>query len=258
MGIVNTKKWLIEHAQEPIEVCEKLVPYFEGSITSKELYKYLQHFGMYRLGMNMKYEVEELVDRKIWDEIEGKYLYYKKLWNGPDIPVFILPLRKYGLFAKGHNKSGLAYPDKLFLFISSKSTKYEREALLIHEYHHVCRLNTQKKKINEYTLRDSCILEGLAEYTVQHYLGEKFLAPWIDKYKKETLQTYIEGDFKKLVEITRKDKIHDQFMYGNRKWPAMIGYCIGYHLVKSYFQEKSFSAKISFSLPSEKIIKKSF
>ena len=150
----------------------------------------------------------------------------------------------------------MAYHDKLLLFISSNSTKNEREALLIHEYHHVCRLNTQKKKIDEYTLKDSCVLEGLAEYTVQHYLGEKFLAPWITRYTKETLQTYIERDFNKLIDTPRKDKIHDQFMYGNKKWPPMIGYCIGYHLVKAYFHEESFSAKTSFSVSSEKIIKK--
>ena len=57
--------------------------------------------------------------------------------------------------------------------------------MLIHEYHHVCRLHHLKKDQKEYTLLDTMIMEGLAERTVGKYLGTKYLANWTKLYQED-------------------------------------------------------------------------
>ncbi len=67
----------------------------------------------------------------------------------------------------------------MFLFLTPLEDEKELEALIIHEYHHVCRMNKITKPIQEYTLLDSMVMEGLAEYTVENYCGKNYNAKWI-------------------------------------------------------------------------------
>lgn len=253
MGIENTQKWLRNHVKNPLKVCGNLTKYF-GDVKEEELYEYLQHFGMYTSGAKAENDFNELVDDDVWTLVEKLFISYKEKWKGPDIPIFIIPHRKHGFFSTGHNKSGLAYSDKLLLFLTPKIDKKDIEALFIHEYHHVCRLNAQKKKSSEYTLTDSSILEGLAEQTVQKIMGAKYLAPWTKRYSKEFLDKFWQSHFEKNLQTTRKEKKHDQIMYGKGKYPFMIGYCVGFYLVEQYFQSNHFTIKSSFELPPKKII----
>lgn len=253
MGVEKTDEWLREHNLKPLEVCGEMTNYFEG-LSEKQIYQYLQRFGMYNSMDKVESDYKELLKENVWSEVNRLFLSYKAKWNGPDIPIFILPHRKQPLFSKGHNKSGLAFPDKLFLFLSPNVNEKNREALFIHEYHHVCRLNKQKKKINEYTLADSIILEGLAEYSVKSILGSQYLAPWTKRYSKEFLDKCWTLYFKENISMSRKQKKHVQLIYGRGSFPFMIGYCMGYYLVELFSQTNYFSTKTSFLLSSEKII----
>ncbi|WP_042349505.1 DUF2268 domain-containing protein [Bacillus massiliigorillae] len=254
MGVENTREWLKEHSNSPLKLCSKLTPYF-GDTTEEQVYEYLQGFGMYTSSSKVESDLETLVEKDVWSHIERLFNLYREKWNGADIPIFIIPHKRQSFFSNGHHKSGLAFPDKLFLFLSPKTSMDDREALFVHEYHHVCRLINQKKKIDTYTLADSSVLEGLAEYTVQTIKGEKYLAPWTKQYSIEFLDRFWKAHFEENLTVTRKDRKHDQIMFGKGKYPAMIGYCMGYYLVDMYVQTHSFSVKKSFRLSSDEIIK---
>ncbi|MEH6942081.1 DUF2268 domain-containing protein [Bacillus sp. JJ722] len=253
MAVENTREWMEEHNNSPLKLCSKLTSYF-GDITEEEIYKYLQGFGMYTSGSKVESDLKSLIKEDVWSHIGSLFNSYRKAWNGADIPIFIIPHRKQSFFSKGHHKSGLAFTDKLFLFISPKTNKNDREALFIHEYHHVCRLSSQEKKIDTYTIADSCVLEGFAEYTVQSIKGKSYLAPWTKQYSIEFLDRFWNVHFDENLTVTRKDKKHDQIMYGKGKYPPMIGYCMGYYLVDTYMKSNPFSVKESFRLSPKAII----
>ena len=44
------------------------------------------------------------------------------------------------------------------------------------------------KPVRKYTLMDSLILEGTAEYTVEKILGRKYCAGWVRLYNEEELK----------------------------------------------------------------------
>lgn len=255
MGVVRTDQWLLKHNYHPLEVCSEFLPYFKN-VEKKALMHYLQQNGMYNSAIQGKRDCKLLAEEDICSKVETLLEEYKKLWNGPDIPIFIFPIKKQSFFVRSHFKSGLAFSDKLFLFLSPRLNQHHLEALFIHEYHHVCRIKKQKKPMEEYTVADAIILEGLAEYTVNTIKGEKYLAPWTKQYSSKFLQSYWDSTFKEELLILKSEKKHDQIIYGRGQYPAMIGYCMGYHLVEKYVEEKGFSLKSSFTLTSDEIIDK--
>ncbi|MBD3110331.1 hypothetical protein IEO70_18555 [Bacillus sp. AGMB 02131] len=257
MAVIRTDQWLTEHNYNSKEVCGELLPFFENP-KEKELLFYLQQNGMYYSLSQGKRDCKSLIKEDVWTKVEKLYKEYKKEWRGPDVPVFIFPMKKQKLFKKSHFKSGLAFSDKLFLFLSPKVNQHHLEALFIHEYHHVCRLFKQKKRIEKYTLSDAIILEGLAEYTVQVVKGEEYLAPWTKQYSVEFLQSCWDSLFEKNLKVLKGDKKHDALIFGRGDYPEMIGYCLGFYLVEKYFEDRIFSVESSFSLPSGKVINNFF
>jgi len=253
MAVERTDKWLKECNYHPQEVCRELAPFFEKA-KGKELLYYLQQNGMYNSTIQGERECKLLVEEDVWSKVEKLNEKYKERWSGPDVPIFIFPYKKHAFFMRGHFKSGLAFLDKLFLFLSPKLNEHQLEALFIHEYHHVCRLRKQEKPIGEYTVGDAIILEGLAEYAVQTIKGEKFLAPWTKQYSSEFLRSYWDSTFKNQLLVQKGEKKHDRIIYGRGNYPAMIGYCMGFYLVEHYAEVDCFSTKTSFSIPSERII----
>lgn len=203
----------------------------------KRVYQYLVNFGMYRPNRQTKEIYKNLVEQKVWGKVQNIFVKYKKLWNGPDIPIYIFPFEPNR--KRKEKKSGVSFPDKLFLFIGDIEDEKEIEALFIHEYHHVCRIHNQKKKIEEYTLLDSIIMEGLAEYTVKRYCGEQYNAHWCQMYKEKEIIKYWEEDFKENLNILKTEKRHDILLFGLGKHPDMAGYCLGYYLVTNYLNQRA-------------------
>ena len=253
MPIVDTKQWLLDSSADPIEVTEKLVPYFKNA-SAEPLYQYLVQCGMYVKGRQAGEALEQLTESDVWGTVGQLFRKYKNRWNGPDIPVFIFPHRVSGLFTRNHNKSGLAYPDKLILFISPSLGIDEIEALLIHEYHHVCRLGRQKKPMADFTILDTIILEGCAEYAVREIKGKDHLAPWTIKYPADFLKRCWNRIFKENVKTHNKDPLHEQLLYGKGKYPHMIGYCLGYRLIDLYGEKDGFQLNHTFTVKPEEVI----
>jgi len=257
VGGVKTDHWLETDFQRPLEICERMRDSFGGD-SPKKIYQYLLDFGMYRPNRHTLQSFNELKEKKTWDCLDKIFLKYKKKWQGPDVPVYLFPKNTGGIFStrtQDSRKSGVSFEDKVFLFISPLEDEKELEALFVHEYHHVCRLNKLKKKVKDYTLLDSVILEGLAENAVLEMLGENYLAKWCTQYSTKELSKIWNQDFKENLHCKKTDRMHDDLLFGLKKYPPLIGYAIGYRIVSLYKEKNILSTIDSFTLTSEKLMK---
>lgn len=247
VGIIKTNEWLDQEFDRPLSILKKLQSPFTKA-KPEQLYRHLQKHGMYKPSEKSKKTYNLLMEKEVWKKTEQLFTTYQQLWNGPDVPIYIFPLSTAQRATE--TKSGLAYKHSLFLFFNSQISDKEIEAVLIHEYHHVCRLHRLKNKKN--TLLDTMVMEGLAERTVEKYLGSEFLAHWTKIYRESEFKLlwvrYIEGN----IITKRSDPLHDRIMLGKFGYPPMLGYWSGYQLVKNAGR---FSVKKSFSLSPEEIMR---
>src|SRR5699024_2797253 len=152
-----------------------------------------------------------------------------------------------------NGKSGLAYADKLFLFVSDENSENEIKALFTHEYNHVCRLMKLDKKEKDYVLLDTIILEGLAENAVFERLGDKYTANWTKYYSKAELRKMWHHIIMPYRHTPKDVQRHQSILFGLHFYPKMVGYCVGYYLVKKYLMENKLTSKELLGLPSSKI-----
>jgi uncharacterized protein YjaZ len=244
MGVIRTDKWLLDSYHKPIEICEKLKGHFDGALAF-EIYDHLILHGMYHPLRNGNEVVNKLQKNKVWEIVQEEKLRLQKVWKGPNIPIFIFPSDKNNRKLKQdfNGKSGLAFKDKLFLFISEDNTEKELRALFTHEYNHVCRLSKFQKNEEDYVLLDSIILEGLAENAVRERLGEECLATWTSYYSNEELKKMWNHLVLPNRNILKNDLKHQTILYGLRFYPKMLGYCVGYYLVKNYIEATNKTSK---------------
>jgi uncharacterized protein YjaZ len=220
-----------------------------------DIYQHLMVNGMYQTPLKDGKKLIQRWQRKnIWRFVYREFTHLRSTWAGPDIPIFIFPSSSNRMLKKENNgKSGLAFADKLFLFISDETSKEEVKALLIHEYNHACRLRKYTKKEQDYVLLDSIILEGLAEHAVHEKLGKEHVANWCKYYPDEVLEKWWKTKLLPNSHIPKTDRKHHELLYGFRLYPKMLGYSVGYYLVQNYAIEKDLNAKELMSLPSEEI-----
>jgi uncharacterized protein YjaZ len=257
MGIIRTDKWLQDDFDRPIKICERLKPYFKGQ-TATEIYNQLLKFGMYRPSRAARNNLGDMKDYKAWEIVDKIFQKYQKKWSGPDLPVFLFPLgQERGIFFRQEErrKAGVSFPDKMFLFLSYYDDPKEIEALFVHEYHHVCRLRTLNKKLQNYTLLDSIIIEGLAEYAVLENCGKEYLANWCHMYSERELDFFWDRFIKKQLDKKKHERVHDELLYGGGRVPHLLGYAAGYHIVGKFYKKNSYSTKLSFTTPASKFIK---
>ncbi|MFP7492946.1 DUF2268 domain-containing protein [Terribacillus saccharophilus] len=240
MSVIRTDEWLLEHYEDPIALCEKLTKHFAGA-SAADIYDYFLRFGMYQ-------PVEERSDQlsgDVWEIVQEDVDHLIEEWDGPDIPIYIFPADQHNKWLQTQlgGKSGLAFHDKLFLFISPATTKEEIQAILTHEYNHVCRLNSLGKKEEEYTLLDTIVLEGIAENAVTERLGRELTAKWASLYSEKKIKKLWSRYIHPNQHILRQNRDYAAILYGHQKYPKMLGYCAGYQLVKIYMEKHSLSSK---------------
>ena len=257
MSVIPTQRWLKKwlkayknpkgKSADTLQceiICNPLVDVFLNA-TPKEI-----HYELIQNGLFKSYEaldLRELEKKRIWDTIQEEFERLKKLWSGPEVPIYIFPITKEEPVI---NKNGVAYHHAVFLFISEKLEKEELCALIAHEYNHVCRLQYLKKSFDEVTLKDSLLFEGLAECAVEELYGEQWVAPWLQLYSKEELLSIWGKYFLPYLEMQGLHN-HDPFLYGE-PLPKWIGYCIGYEIVRTY--KKKFSTQELLRQPTDKIL----
>ncbi len=225
----NVRKGHNEKNLEEIQctlLCHPLKDVFID-LSPEEIQYNLQQNGLFQA--HEEVAVDELEKEHVWEIVQKEFERLKKQWNGPDVPIYIFPIT---LEQSQTRKNGVAYPNAVFLFIARGLEKEELKALLAHEYNHVCRLQYVNKTLDEMTLRDSLILEGLAECAVEELYGDKWLAPWLKHYSKKEVLKIWQVNFLPVLDIQGVQN-HIEFLYGG-KLPKWIGYCIGYEIVRTY------------------------
>ncbi|HHY71814.1 MAG TPA: DUF2268 domain-containing protein [Bacillus bacterium] len=245
MSVIRTDEWLVNSYDNPIELCEKLTEFFAG-VSAPEIYDYLTVHGMYRPYRRGMEQVEVIRKNKVWEIAEKEQRLLRKLWGGPNVPIFIFPAdsRNRKIKQEFNGKSGLAFKDKLFLFVSEQTSENELKALLTHEYNHVCRLCKFSKKEADYVLLDTIILEGLAENAVRERFGTQYQAGYTSYYSNDELEKMWQRLILPNRNIRNVQRQHHELLYGMRlSYPKMLGYCVGYYLVKKYVDEKGIGSK---------------
>ena len=254
LGVITTGKWIKEANGDPLAVCENLVNYFPN-VSKEEIHSFLTEYGMPRFRMDGSW-MEKAKEAKLWKKTNDYFLQLKRNWNGPDVPIFIFPVEEgRGLFMRTFDRrSGISFNDKMFLFLSPEVEDEELMALLVHEYHHVCRLQKNEEQDEHLTLIDAIIMEGLAEHAVLNKVGEQHVTEWCKKYPKRQLKSW----WKRLVaphqHAKQDEPIFNQLLSGKGFYPPMLGYAIGYDIVDDYYKKNSFSIKDSFQLPAKTFV----
>lgn len=254
MSLINTVEWL-KKAPQQLEVCEKLIPYFH-KMNKREIASYLNSFGMYKHLSNVNQWIEHMKKSQIYSYISSLEKRYRLKWNGPDVPIFIFPIdqtnRKIEREYRG--RSGIAFHNKLFLFLSQNVHKGDIESLFIHEYHHVCRLAAVTKSEEAFTIIDTIIMEGLAENAVRETLGEEAVSNWTKLYGPDQCERFYQRIILPQKEMKRDHAKFNQLMFGTGFYPNMLGYSVGYHIVKTIMDETGIKTKQLLGMPTEKIM----
>ncbi|MDO6850785.1 DUF2268 domain-containing putative Zn-dependent protease [Priestia megaterium] len=253
MPIVSTSTWT-----EPKEISRYLARYFK-KLKEKEYMELLFNYGMCPPSLMFIKELEEMKKRQVWKKVKAHYEKLKKAWNGPDVAVLVLPSnpRNRKMQRQFNGRAGVAFTDKLFVFMTSHTSDEEMLAVLTHEYHHVCRLKAINKSDEMITLLDAMMMEGLAERAVEEYCGKKYLAPWTNYYTIEEAKKMWEKHVKPYYNLRTDEKKYDQLLFGQNWYPEMMGYNIGYHLVTSCMKPHTLTTTQLLPLSTNTILKKS-
>lgn len=254
-GVMRTDEWLNEHFDQPLKICGQLKNKFKEENPEK-IYQYLLNFGMYKPNRKTYFTFKKMKEEKIWEKVELLFKKYRNKWKGPNVHIYIFPIASTNSFFTNRQnvKSGIAFADMLFLFLTPLGDETELEALFIHEYHHVCRLNRQKKSLEDVTLLDSIVMEGLAEYAVETSCGPKYRANWCTNYTRKEIFHYWKRYIQERLTMKKTEKKHDEILYGGRNIPKMLGYAAGYEMVSIYKEDNNLSIKQSFLLPAERFL----
>lgn len=254
VAVISTNEWLKNDYSER-QICRKLIPYFRP-LKERDILKLLQSFGMYRSSSKVVHAVKQLEKEHVWNLVRNEELKLKAEWDGPDVPIFIFPVddRNKRIINEYKGRAGLAFKDKIFLFISPGIEQNDIKSLFTHEYHHSCRLAKLKKEESEFTLLDIIVMEGLAEYAVLERLGMKHVSAWTSYYHEDQAVQFLKRIILPNQFLTREDHKHNQIIYGTGFYPKMLGYFVGFHIVKKYSDETGENTKEMFRLDAGKFV----
>lgn len=240
MPVIKTSAWLNDFYDDPLRLCKKLQQFFPG-VSAGEIFDYFQIHGMYNKPVKSPSSlVKNMKSSNVWMIVEKEHLALQKKWSGPDIPIIILPsnTKDMKLMKDTKGKAGLAFSDKLILFVPETISSLELKALFVHEYNHVCRIWHTRKAEKSFTLLDSIILEGIAEQAVLERLGESFTSSWTKLYSRNQLESIWNEIILPEHKLKKSHPRHNHFLYGWKGLPKMSGYCVGYYLVEKYIATK--------------------
>ncbi|WP_088042509.1 DUF2268 domain-containing protein [Bacillus sp. EAC] len=235
-----TYKW-IDIIEDKKSIMKKLLPYFPN-YDEQSLYTYLLSHGLSKLSKDSKNDFKLLIKNNVWKSLQTEFNKIKKEFNGPDVPIFIFPCQQArGMFLNStYQRGGLAYKNCICLFLSPLEGILQHKAVLLHEYHHIVRL-TKFYKNKKVTLLDAMILEGLAEHAVLERYGEEVQAPWTKLYSTRQCEYYYNKYLKDHLELPSNDEDFSKYLYGGNGIPKLLGYGVGYDIVKNCLEQTEWS-----------------
>ncbi|TLS35447.1 DUF2268 domain-containing protein [Pseudalkalibacillus caeni] len=268
MPVIRTDLWLADFIKKarsyptihPIMLQKETLC---GQLKTKGKNITLFHYQLMKLGLfNPEHieaaerEIRLLKKQQVWERIEKEYEYLKKKWDGPETDIYIFPIdqsnRELMKILKG--KNGMNFFDNtIVLFVHSSVSEKELQALLTHEYNHACRI--QDKKYETIPLKDSIIMEGLAEHAVEQRFGKKMLATWTSIHSKEKAKK-LWKDILLAKHNLQGFQNHTIYLMGNSKnIPKWGGYNVGYYIVDSFCENQpGLSVKQLLSISSDDLI----
>lgn len=247
MKLIPTDDWLTAHYERPMELCSKLSPYFDGA-PAGQIYQHLTFHGLYPYPQGTGQQAADSLQQLKAGDIGGRLLrQLQREWNGPSIPVFILPAQ--------NKKSGLAFKDKLFIFLPPNCRTEEIRAVITHEYHHVCRLSKSLKQEKDFSLLDVMIMEGLAEHAVREKVGAGWLADWTQLYSDSVLQYWWNTVFLPNRDTPAHSPKFSQLLYGTEHFRKLGGYAAGYYAVNRYMESSPLTAAGLLAVSANEIIR---
>ena len=241
------------------QITKPLAALFPDTPTEAIYYELLQNGLFEPMAPAGLMDIIVLLEKKeLWTRAKKEYSRLKKLWNGPEADIYIYPLAKRRPSVDGitANKNGVAYKNALFLFVDPELTDLEFYALLAHEYHHICRISYLGSSPAEHSLKESLVIEGMAEVAVEELYGEKWLSPWAQRYTEAEAKKIWRRHFVTAQHIKGVGN-HRPYLYGDRRMglPLWCGYSTGYRLVKSYLQHNApISQETLYQLSADAII----
>ncbi|MBA4536460.1 DUF2268 domain-containing protein [Bacillus aquiflavi] len=256
MGVVRTDRWLIEEGLSPEKMCNKLMKHFPHSNGIK-IYHHLVKHGMYKKQKITKSWLIKWMKSIQWKEINNVFQTLRTRWKGNDIPIYIFPVDETNQNIKTslRGKSGLAFKEKLFIFLPLAPKKREIQALIIHEYNHSCRLLHLKQTEKDTTLLDTIVMEGLAESAVNVMLGEEYVSEWTRYYDQNEAIFFYKRFIKPYLHVKHFERKANQLLYGKGFLPKMLGYNVGYHIVQDFLKRnKDITIDDLIKIDSHKII----
>ncbi|WP_273717002.1 DUF2268 domain-containing protein [Alkalihalobacillus pseudalcaliphilus] len=225
-----------------------------------ELHHYFLALGLVHPNVNVKSLDNQPFRENLWKVAQQKFLHLRKKWEGPDIPIFILPIEREreDLIRDVGGKTGVSTESMICLFIDPFIKKEQLFSLIVHEYHHICRLERTKNLEETITLLESIIMEGLAEVAVKEEVGQKALAPWVNNYNLEECLVLFDYYYRDHL-LLKGRKNYRHLLNGDRKAgiPRMLGYSIGYMIVDNVIEKNHYSTKELLSMSALTIYKKS-
>ena len=114
----------------------------------------------------------------------------------------------------------------------SKYTKQSLENTIAHELNHTIYYYHHYDNLNNYTLLDEILLEGLAENFREQYFNPE-TATWAGALKKDEAFQILRSLDKDTLE-SRDQNIIRGFLFGNDKYKKWTGYSTGYWLAKEF------------------------
>ncbi|MGK9429693.1 DUF2268 domain-containing protein [Bacillus atrophaeus] len=254
MSVKKTYSWF-ESSTSIDDLSRHIVPFFSGAAKEdwKAILGHLQNHGMFRSLKEGKHTMNLLKEKGSFRHIQKEEQCLMKKWEGPDVPIIVLPVdeRNRKIRLEFSSKSGLAFRDKMFLFLPSDPPNSSVSALMTHEYHHVCRLEHMTKQEKDVTLLDTIIMEGLAEYAVYERFGSSQTAEWTSYYTQDQLQQLYKKKIAPHLHLKRESALYPQLLFGKGYYPSMLGYAVGFNIVKKYLTEKKVNTKDGINIQSE-------
>lgn len=238
------------------ELIEPISSYFPDS-TCLDIHTNLLRHGLVNPENSTRHIVEKWLDQDYLTIIKTHFTYLQQEWSGPDLSIFLYPIdvRRQNIHKFDQHVSGLSFSDKIFLFCDWQTNKEWLYATLAHEYSHSIRLQKLHDNDPNILLRDTLILEGIAECITRELYGISLL-PELTQTNSD-LEVAFEKWFKPHLDISINHPLHHHLIYGIDPIPKYLGYFVGAYLVDDWFAKQQIKVNELIYIPTEDFFKQS-
>lgn len=222
------------------------------SLVSSEDWHFIPPTNKSSLEKTMKYLEKE--EAMILETIKQAIQDSVDLLPGGDKDIHVFPTNPDNTFGMGRvdDLSGVTWNEEFMLItIGRDFSEVELKQLIAHEYHHTVYNETNEPR---YTLRESAVVEGKAEYFAKQVYPEgesSFTEPLRGRYKTATVDLFLE------YADSEDPRIIGDFFYGYPEQdiaPRAV-YRVGYQIMEKFMEKHpEMSVKEWTNLSSEKVI----